>query len=125
MIPSTQMAGWNYIRSRLSESEWVVVEYFRTHPGATRNDLDRDEGKGRPNYQGSRRIAGLERKGVLRHEVPVVTRLRKYHATGEPPREVPIPVPAKKQLEQLRSNLRRLVDGKLFVQARELLEALQ
>jgi hypothetical protein len=115
MIPATQAAGYADILSRLPACDAVVVAYFTAHPGADRNDLDHDVGKGRPNYQGSRRIAKLERAGVLCHVARPGSRCRGYYSTGQPPRFVPKAIPAKRQLAALCAELHAIAEGQLLV----------
>ena len=105
MIPSTQAVAWSEVLKRLPKSEQIVADYVKFNPGQDRNEIDRGLSD-RPNAGHSRRLARLERKGVLRRGPAHISSVTghlcdTWFATGDPPRWVPIPVPAHKRLTRL------------------------
>jgi len=70
--PATQLAAYEHIKRSgvLARAQFQVYEYLTFHPGATRNEVDRDLGCGRPNANASRRLVELERRGLLRRGDP-------------------------------------------------------
>lgn len=61
----TQEAAWNRIRPTLAKSQAAVVGLLIERPSLTRNEIDRELGHGMVNAVFSRRLAELERMGVL------------------------------------------------------------
>lgn len=66
-IPATQLEAYERLKASgaLGRAQFAVYEYIAFHPGCTRNELDRALGEGRPNANFSRRLAELERMGLL------------------------------------------------------------
>lgn len=67
-IPATQQAAFDAIiaSGRLGRAQQEVFTLLAARPlGLTRNELDRELGHGRPNASHSRRLAEMERRGVL------------------------------------------------------------
>jgi len=125
VIPATQAAGYTWITSRLPACEAEVWEYLNAHPSRTRNEIDQALGNGRPNCQASRRLAAMERKGVVARSLTS----RACSITGRQcetwwvvetvPLSVPKPVPLKRRFEAMCAALRELTEGKLFLHARD------
>ena len=121
MIPATQAAGYAHILSQLPACEREVWEYLHAHAFISRNELDRGLGNGRPNCQASRRLAAMERKGIVARG----SRTRPCTVTGRmcetwwavetSPRAVAKPVPLRKQLAALCAELHRIAEGQLLV----------
>jgi hypothetical protein len=121
MISATQAAGWEWITSRLPACEAEVWEYLFTHPCRTRNEIDRDLGHGQPNCQASRRLAAMERKGVVSRSATyracTVTgrRCETWWAVEASHRPVPKPVPLKRRFAQMCAELHALTECQMYV----------
>lgn len=67
MIPPTQASAYRAIieSGELSRLQRAVYEWLYQHPFSTRDELDSALGDGKPNCGASRRLAEMERGGVV------------------------------------------------------------
>lgn len=78
MAPATQLEAYEHLKrsGALAAAECAVIDTLLRTPWLTRNELDLEIGRGRPNANASRRLSGLEAKGIL-----VRGPIRKCHVT--------------------------------------------